>query len=69
MAIANGARDCLSTLGGADALVAGTEGGAGGPSTLTLIDADYVDRIGVTDRIAEWRQLAERELASAPTPA
>jgi hypothetical protein len=40
------------------------------PSRLSRIDADYVDRIGMTGRIAEWQQLATVELASASmTPA
>jgi HD-like signal output (HDOD) protein/CheY-like chemotaxis protein len=51
----------------ADALVPDTEGGAAdAASTLSRIDAAYVDRIGVTDRIAEWQRLAAGELARTP---
>jgi HD-like signal output (HDOD) protein/CheY-like chemotaxis protein len=43
----------------ADALVGGMEAGpSDAPSRLSRIDADYVDRIGMTGRIAEWQQLA-----------
>jgi HD-like signal output (HDOD) protein/ActR/RegA family two-component response regulator len=51
----------------ADALVPDTEDGASdAASTLGRIDAAYVDRIGVTDRIAEWQRLATSELAKTP---
>jgi HD-like signal output (HDOD) protein len=47
----------------ADALIAGTEAGAAGvPPTLTRLDGDYIERIGMTDRIAEWQRLATLEL-------
>ncbi|MEA2131955.1 MAG: hypothetical protein QOJ85_4846 [Solirubrobacteraceae bacterium] len=51
----------------ADALVPDTEGGAAdAASTLARIDAAYVERIGLTDRIAAWQQLATSELAKTP---
>jgi HD-like signal output (HDOD) protein/ActR/RegA family two-component response regulator len=51
----------------ADALVSDPEGGAAdAASALARIDVAYVDRIGVTDRIAEWQQLATSELAKTP---
>jgi HD-like signal output (HDOD) protein len=51
----------------ADALVPDAQGGrADAASTLGRIDADYVDRIGVTGRIAEWQRLAASELATTP---
>jgi HD-like signal output (HDOD) protein/ActR/RegA family two-component response regulator len=51
----------------ADALVSDPEGGAAdAASALARIDVAYVDRIGVTDRIAEWQRLATSELAKTP---
>jgi HD-like signal output (HDOD) protein/ActR/RegA family two-component response regulator len=51
----------------ANALVAGAEAGPlDGPAACSLIDGEYVARIGVADRIAEWRQLAAIELADVP---
>jgi HD-like signal output (HDOD) protein/ActR/RegA family two-component response regulator len=51
----------------ADALVPDTDdGGSGAPSMPGRIDVAYVDRIGVTDRIAEWQRLATSELAKTP---
>jgi HD-like signal output (HDOD) protein len=51
----------------ADALVPDAQDGASdAASTLGRIDAAYVDRIGVTDRIAEWQRLATSELAKTP---
>jgi HD-like signal output (HDOD) protein len=48
----------------ADALVADAETGSReGPGTLSRIDRAYVERIGMSGRIAEWQRLATVELA------
>jgi HD-like signal output (HDOD) protein/ActR/RegA family two-component response regulator len=57
--------DAIATVHIADALVADSEAGPReGHTGLSRIDLDYVDRIGVTGRIAEWQQLASIELAT-----
>jgi HD-like signal output (HDOD) protein/ActR/RegA family two-component response regulator len=56
--------DAIATVHIADALVADTEIGApAGPTGLSRIDLDYLECLGVTDRIAEWQRLASVELA------
>jgi HD-like signal output (HDOD) protein/ActR/RegA family two-component response regulator len=55
--------DAIATVHIADALVADME--PGGPSGLSRIDRDYLDRIGVAGRINEWQRLAAIELATA----
>ncbi|MEA2148400.1 MAG: hypothetical protein QOD69_230 [Solirubrobacteraceae bacterium] len=57
--------DAIATVHIADALVADLEvGPLDGPAGLSRIDRDYLDHIGVTDRIAEWQRLASLELAT-----
>jgi HD-like signal output (HDOD) protein/ActR/RegA family two-component response regulator len=56
--------DTVAIVHIADALVADAEmGPREGPGTLSRIDRAYVERIGMTGRIAEWQQLATVELA------
>jgi HD-like signal output (HDOD) protein/ActR/RegA family two-component response regulator len=56
--------DAIATVHIADALIADTEIGApAGPTGLSRIDLDYLECLGVTDRIAEWQRLASVELA------
>jgi HD-like signal output (HDOD) protein/ActR/RegA family two-component response regulator len=58
--------DAIATVHIADALVADLEIGApAGPTGLSRIDLDYLECLGVTDRIAEWQRLASVELAPA----
>jgi HD-like signal output (HDOD) protein len=57
--------DAIATVHIADALVADSETRPrDGHTGLSRIDPDYLDRIGVTDRIGEWQQLASIELAT-----
>jgi HD-like signal output (HDOD) protein/ActR/RegA family two-component response regulator len=56
--------DTVAIVHIADALVADAETGPlEGPGTLSRIDRAYVERIGMTGRIAEWQRLATVELA------
>jgi HD-like signal output (HDOD) protein len=58
--------DAIATVHIADALVADMEPGPAEHATgLSRIDRDYLDRIGVAGRIAEWQRLAAIELATA----
>jgi HD-like signal output (HDOD) protein/ActR/RegA family two-component response regulator len=57
--------DAIARVHIADALVADSETRPrDGHTGLSRIDRDYLDRIGVTDRISEWQQLASIELAT-----
>jgi hypothetical protein len=50
----------------ADALVADIEAcPTDGPISPSRIDLEYLQRIGVTDRIAEWQRIATLQLAAA----
>jgi HD-like signal output (HDOD) protein/ActR/RegA family two-component response regulator len=57
--------DAIARVHIADALVADSEARPrDGNTGVSRIDRDYLDRIGVTDRISEWQQLASIELAT-----
>jgi HD-like signal output (HDOD) protein/ActR/RegA family two-component response regulator len=61
--------DAVAVTHIADALVADSEAGSGdGHAGASRIDLDYLDRIGVSDRVAEWQQLASIELAPRGRP-
>ena len=58
--------DAIATVHLADALVADNESASSdGPTGLSRIDRDYLDRIGMTDQIVAWQRLAAIELAAA----
>jgi HD-like signal output (HDOD) protein len=57
--------DAIAITHIADALVADTETGPpDAPTGLSRIDRDYLDRIGVTDRIADRQRLATTQLTT-----
>jgi hypothetical protein len=48
----------------ADALVADSEAGPPHEAAISRIDIDYLERIGVADRLADWQRLAAAEVAT-----
>ena len=54
--------DAVAVTHIADALVAKRDAGPQHNAGISRLDLEYLDRVGVTDRIAEWQQLASIEL-------
>jgi HD-like signal output (HDOD) protein/ActR/RegA family two-component response regulator len=61
--------DAIAAVHIADALVADSSAGPlEGQTDLSRIDREYLERIGVTDRLGEWQRLASTEFATTTAP-
>jgi HD-like signal output (HDOD) protein len=56
--------DAVAVAHIADALVADSEAGPPHEAAISRIDIDYLERIGVADRLADWQRLAAAEVAT-----
>jgi HD-like signal output (HDOD) protein/CheY-like chemotaxis protein len=56
--------DAVAVAHIADALVADSEAGPPHETAISRIDIDYLERIGVADRLADWQRLAAAEVAT-----